>query len=347
VKLLLHIGGEKTGSTSIQELLERNVTLAEKHKIYFPMQFGGGNCHELVTAFKTDNCVFWGDLGLTQVQELEKRFSICRKFQDYLETLPEDAIVVLSSEFFSSQLARRVELLRLHSYLTRYFSQVRVLIFIRDQATLAEGLTWEHLKGGGLGYPLWEPSPENLDNPYFNYKRLLLNWREVFGETNLCVLNFREKRRDLKRCLEIEIQQLSKRDFVFQTDISYLNLSPGFFSYETLRVANSLIIKKIGIEDQDYPFKPNVFFSQERQEIIKKIVEQDVYHCRYRVNRRAWFEAFKELNSWVESEIPNLGTIFLASTTTTEDLEEMRKIGEISKAFASEYVSTIVGTKIV
>ena len=178
-------------------------------------------------------------------------------------------------------------------------------------------------------------------SPQFNYKILLLNWGGVFGESSIIVQNYREARSNLKFYLEREIRNLSKSErFYFHDDMLALNVSPSLFAYETLRIANSLFLSRVVMENQEYPFRPGEFFARERRVLVEKIKEIDVFNCKYRVNRQVWFDAFKEVNSWVELEFPGVGKISPPSPLPTLEGAEVERILRISEDFAHEYVST-------
>lgn len=334
----------------MQKLLVDNADLSQEHKIYFPMNFGGGNCSELVAAFKSDYSIFWGHLGLTPVQALERRNSICAEFQSILSTLPSDATVVLSSEHFSSQLVGRTEIIRLHHFLEKIFTEIKVLIFLKDQASLAEGRTWETLKNGAIRFQWAEPSSEELFLPYFNYKRLLLNWIEVFGKENLIVRNFGRlllDKQDIGLCLETEIKRIASSDsFKFETQTSFSNVSPGLFSYETTRQVNKLLLRKVVLENQEYPYSPNYFFSTERENLVNRIRELDVYNRKYRVNREAWFKRFQEVNLWVQSEFSDIGELFLLSQLPNDETTDLEEILAISKKTAYDLAPFAVGSNL-
>jgi hypothetical protein len=87
----------------------------------------------------------------------------------------------MSSEFLHSQLVHLDEIGRLHSYLSRLFSKIEILVYLRRQDLLALSLFSTRIKGGESWPKRVFPEIEGDLPCYFDYFALLRNYAAVFG----------------------------------------------------------------------------------------------------------------------------------------------------------------------
>jgi hypothetical protein len=183
----LHIGVEKTGSTTIQEFLHLNRQLLAKQGIWFPGFFGKRNHHQLAV-YCNDSLrsnQFTRPKGIDDPEsfrEWKERFRI--SFQQEMEKHSgQHNHILFSSEHFSSQLKDTTEIARLKNMLDDYVSSYTVIIYIRRQDLLASSMISNSARVGlSTGLPT---GSEICARHFYNYRRLLKKWSEVFGKENI------------------------------------------------------------------------------------------------------------------------------------------------------------------
>jgi len=188
MKAIIHIGTEKTGTSTIQECLHLNRDFLLRQGIAVFNCLEPGNNRNLATYAlgleKTDDHVV--SLG---IQQPEKRIAwkkhIENEFHKEYEVLKNEAhTAVISSEQFHSRLESTEEITTLFNFLNKYFNDISIIVYLRRQDHLATSLFSTMCV---VGYkrknilPL--TVPESIH--YFNYKELLDKWALVFGQHNI------------------------------------------------------------------------------------------------------------------------------------------------------------------
>jgi hypothetical protein len=181
--LILHIGTEKTGTTTIQEFLHLNRKLLAKHGIYFPKSIGMRNHRPLATYCLSEerNDTFLRMNNLTETKQREKwKEDLIHQFENELSSLnPEIKQVVISSEHFSSLLKKPAEIESLKLQLDKWFINMQVLVYLRRQDLLTVS-TYSTACRAGIVSDNILPNPATL-RPFVNYRQLLGKWSRVFG----------------------------------------------------------------------------------------------------------------------------------------------------------------------
>jgi len=194
LKAIVHIGTEKTGTTSIQKYLHENRKKLRSAGLHFLHSAGETNNRALPAYCMSDSRVdeFYREMGIFTPQEREAfRAGFIRDFDKELRTLPASIhTVVISSEHFHSRIRLEEELDNVHSLLSRYFDEIRIICYLREQAATCISYYSTHLKAGGLqsfSHFLKRCTP---DDYYYNYHAMLLNWERRFGRAALEVALF-------------------------------------------------------------------------------------------------------------------------------------------------------------
>lgn len=183
-KIILHIGAEKTGTTSLQTFLAKNQELLSNQGIYVPGFLGKWNNHRKLTvlAFNPERIDdFIVAEGLT---DPSSRMKAVEKWTQDLHRISEETQEpkwIASSEQMQSRLTTHEEVSRLKSILTRSFAEVEVLLYIRNPIDAAVSL-WSTLVKCGHYLPEF-PAPSNwrIQNNC-NYKTIIQRWQAVFGD---------------------------------------------------------------------------------------------------------------------------------------------------------------------
>lgn len=194
MRAILHIGTEKTGTTSFQEFCHQNREALLMQKVFYPTNLGVRN-HRQIATYALD--LGSGDDGLRQLNlksedDIEAfRDSVKRKLEEQIAQTPDAEVWILSSEHFHSRLDHRDQILRVKTLLDPLFDDIEVHLHLRPQIDVAVSLTSTQTRvGGTVRRPFFDrPKPNQL---YYNYNLLVQAWEDVFGERNVHLLAFRK-----------------------------------------------------------------------------------------------------------------------------------------------------------
>ncbi|MBM6592916.1 hypothetical protein [Microvirga pudoricolor] len=193
--IVLHIGTEKTGTTTIQELLHKNRDALIRNGYYFLSSPGIHNNRDLAAyCLRQDRFDDHFRAQLIDTPEKREVFQrdFLRRFDDELAAIPPHVHTVLAtSEHFHSRVIHDDEIETLKRLLAERFERVRVLTYLRKQIDAALSAYTTFLISGGHGTlhdfvsDMCRP-----DNPYFDYLAYLARWEKAFGRENLTVRIF-------------------------------------------------------------------------------------------------------------------------------------------------------------
>lgn len=185
-RLYLHIGFNKTGSTTLQRCLFRNSTTLEQAGILYPGRLHDSYMqnyqHTPLAAALPERQVSWLRPG--------KRASLDRALRDLLARIESSAAetVVISSEAFGGidMTQDRVELVQ------RKLAQfdTRIIAYIRRQDEYFLSTYQEEIKNGGRHAFQF---PRYATNRQFTFSQRLAPWRAVFGADRVIVRPFERR----------------------------------------------------------------------------------------------------------------------------------------------------------
>ncbi|WP_444895064.1 hypothetical protein ACJJI5_19645 [Microbulbifer sp. EKSA008] len=189
MKLYLHIGTEKTGTTTIQEVLFKNQNFLSERGFHF-LQCAGVKNNRALPAYcvndeKSDD--FFRARNITTIEEkIIFRKSLKEKLDKELSNLPANVhSVIISSEHFHSRVNTKEEVNRALELMSEYFSDISVICYLREQSAVCESLYSTSIKFGysqSLDFMLAQCQPSNI---YYNYYDMLSNWASAFGLENI------------------------------------------------------------------------------------------------------------------------------------------------------------------
>ena len=191
MKAIVHIGGEKTGTTTIQEFCRVNRHLLADQGILYPSSLGASNHLKLVAYaigdnnFEDDTRKFFGiknNWGLRNFQS-----QVERDLESEIQQNNNASVALLSSELIQSRLLEISEINKLRDLLISYFSDIKIVIYLRRQDRVAISHYSTKLKSDtdddGLVFPRIDAN-EGLP-AYFDYDSLLRKFEKIYGKENL------------------------------------------------------------------------------------------------------------------------------------------------------------------
>ena len=204
---MLHIGTEKTGTTTLQHFFDVNRAALIEKGYFVPKSLAphsGLANHERLTTYALRNEKLDDDLrvsaGIRSAEHVERhRANVERDLREEVASIASDvATLLLSNEHCHSRLVEPDEVTRLKEFLNSFADTFEVIIYIRPQHELATSLYDQALKVGyfdidvlpfaDTARKLW------VDRRYFEYDSLVNLWSTVFGDDNLKVRLFDRRR---------------------------------------------------------------------------------------------------------------------------------------------------------
>lgn len=184
---ILHIGAEKTGTTTLQETFHRNRALLSRHGTYYP-QVPGRKQHSLLAFYGMDDdrenihtCNH--PLLSGSNREAWRQTFAAQLGEEISVAAGRHRQLLVSTELFHSQLKSVHEIQRVKALLDNWCNEYRVVFYMRRQDRLAVSLYSTRLRTGGSSTALL---PEHSDPMhYYDYQRILGLWGEVFGRPSL------------------------------------------------------------------------------------------------------------------------------------------------------------------
>ncbi len=185
LKVILHIGAEKTGTSFLQLFLYKNRRALRSQGYHF-LQSAGTHNNWSLPAYCADEPLF-GDFWRLQSVETDEDMAafkqdFVRRFEDEIRSLPRHIhTVIISSEHFHSRLRTGRAMENLRSLLDRHFDEVRVLCYLREQGEACESYYSTSMKSGET-YAFYEWVRRCKPQTYkFNYQKVLATWAKCFG----------------------------------------------------------------------------------------------------------------------------------------------------------------------
>jgi hypothetical protein len=177
---VLHIGTEKTGTSSIQATLAGNRERLLRDGVLWPRSLGE-KIHARAYAYASEGAPDEIKLrcGVDGPKSLEIfRRDVARQFaEEVAATKPKT--IIACNEHLSSRLQSTSEISRLRDLLSAHSQSIKVVVYLRAQGDAHRSAYSTYVKTGGTE-AFHAPAPALLRDRYL-YDRVLERWETVFG----------------------------------------------------------------------------------------------------------------------------------------------------------------------
>lgn len=185
---ILHIGLEKTGSSTIQHFLSGNRALLAREGVHYPSVTGlnGGSQWGFVICahdrpWTIDVSVALGLQGEEACRTYADQF--LERFDREIRAAGKARTLMISSEHFHSRLRTAGSIARLRDILQPLVQDLRVVMYLRRQDLVAVSLYSTKIKSGNTKPQLFPGLNDDSHIPYyFDFNTVYEMWVEVFGE---------------------------------------------------------------------------------------------------------------------------------------------------------------------
>ncbi len=349
----VHIGTEKTGTTSIQEFLYINKSIIQKQNYFFAQSIGIKNHWDLAflgySLNKKDSYILNNSLWNFQAIKQHKK-NIFSKIKDEVKFNHK---IIFSSELLQSRLTRKREIVKLYTFLKKIgFTNIKVICYIRDanemlRSLLSEAIKWEEIDSFELKEEKEEYKLGYKKNLFHfhhicNHKQTLQWWGEVFGKENLIVRLFDKN--------EFYQGDLLK-DFIHSIGLEWDDefiIPPK--QNESLDLLGIDLLRRIN------KFLPlfcnnarNIFRGDLHHFAIKHFTSKDS-HLKFQPPKevaQSYIDYFEESNEWVRKEFfPQKERLFPKKDLANyKENYELKEIKPEYRDKIAEFIADIVSTK--
>lgn len=185
---ILHIGTEKTGTSTIQSFLNLNREDLSKAGLFYPTTSTRGSQWEFVaishpTPWDTD---IGKELNISNQAEKSAFRDLClANIESQAKLVPKADVLLISSEHFHSRLTEIEMIKELKSALDPLVEKFRIIVYFRRQDELAVSFYTTRIKSGYQGSDVFLPTA-GKQLLYFQYDELFDRWAKVFGADTIC-----------------------------------------------------------------------------------------------------------------------------------------------------------------
>lgn len=185
---ILHLGSEKTGTSSIQKYFGAHRDVLLNEGFWYPRAFTntGGHVHLKLSTAAVKGTLKDGDLEVaefrTEHQRAAKAGAQC---------------AVFSSEFFHSELRDTQSVARLKEFLSQFFDRFLLVYYARRQDQMLASMHSTAVKGAWTANPSALSVYDSKGHYYFDHFAVCNLWSGQFGKENLiCRIYERDKLRN-------------------------------------------------------------------------------------------------------------------------------------------------------
>ncbi len=191
MKVYLHIGSPKTGTTTLQAFLNNNRNLLLEDGVFYPTSTGATNDFSLVVSaydrFRNDGLSHFLNVHCDEDLFL-LREKITSNLRGELETLDTKKVksIVFSSEYFHLNLTSQEEVQRVKEILhSAGLHDIYVVVYLRKQVDLASSFYSTSVKAGEIASSPQRPMIDGRYSHLCNHLKTLSRYSSVFGKSKI------------------------------------------------------------------------------------------------------------------------------------------------------------------
>jgi hypothetical protein len=182
-RTFLHIGGEKTGTTTLQRFLSKNARQLRRLGCYYPCE-NNNPIFQNKAHFPLAACLIPDAVEFISDRRRLPASSVLSALTDSCSARSDS--MILSCEHFSSRLAQAQQLETLRDALRT--DEIKIVFYAREPSDLALAAWSTGVRSGSSAhFNVQEVVPENR---YFNHLATLDLWASIFGRENMIVREY-------------------------------------------------------------------------------------------------------------------------------------------------------------
>lgn len=236
---IIHIGLEKTGSTSIQSSLIKNKYNLRNDGYYYFHDEKKINCRKFVSYF-SEYSLYDDYLNFNNINNYKEKNEHFYQYNEYINSKINAArkqqvhTVIFSSEHFHSQLFGDVAFSRMHEWFYKNFENVKIIMIIRDQKESVVSLYSTALKCGHNVNPDIFIQKWYKNYNYCSHLKLYKRWSEydyvnvVYYSNTLNIININI------------INEINISKYIIDNNNQKLNKSITELQYRILNFVNKI-----------------------------------------------------------------------------------------------------------
>ncbi|HWY15775.1 MAG TPA: hypothetical protein VNX86_11615 [Rhizomicrobium sp.] len=186
----LHIGTEKTGTTTIQRYLAKNRKNLKAQGFLYPVSPGETN-HLALSACSIDDSRLDPVHTRCGIRRREDILPYRRRMMDQLANEFAEAVassIIFSNEHLSTKIRTPEEIRRVKEICDEVAATTKVIVYLRNQIDFLVSRYGTAIKAGSVDEFSISLSPGVAT--FLDYSQMLSPWSEIFGRKNLIVRRF-------------------------------------------------------------------------------------------------------------------------------------------------------------
>ncbi|MBV1863453.1 MAG: hypothetical protein KUG74_03370 [Rhodobacteraceae bacterium] len=196
MKLSLHIGTTKTGTTSCQQWFAENREILREQGVIYPTSLGDVNHRSLMIYARDTNKPdksFARRKIKTSADHKAFREKLRNRFAAEIGQHKAARHWVISNEHLHSKITTLAMIRRVKAFLEPHFESITVYLHLRPQVDLLVSGASQRARLGQIVSLKTLTRPAVSENSaYFNYEQIADRWSRVFGRENLHLVPFRK-----------------------------------------------------------------------------------------------------------------------------------------------------------
>ena len=269
MRCVLHIGTEKTATTTIQDFVYANRDTLHAQRIGLSTVLGYPNNRSLAAYFQTRFDDYFKDRRIANEEEKAAYFAtFLDDFRAEVAGLSSCDTFFITSEHFHSRMADEAEIQALKDYLGTLFSEIKVVCYFREQSAVVRSLYSTAITVGQSGEFQGFARRATPDAHYYNYALFFGKWANVFGRENVVARLY-----DRKAFVDGDIRKDILRQIRSDIDLS---------AFDYARDNSNKSLGRVGIElgrivNKTYPrYRPDGSINKLRVRLMHEIVRSDI-----------------------------------------------------------------------